>query len=192
MSTVHYPKSEPMLRTGFSFSSNLETIFDRLDEPIALRKGVRIDVPRTIEDALVVPKWKNVVLKEMRALDKNDTWSLMELPQDKSVVGCKWVFTIKLVGIQSGVENIKAGNGEEGKALAGSIGGGVFVWFCSNFKEKESRERYVWPLVNWDNGSFISVRGLKWSAPIGKQRFFGGALQHPSLIAPSRERNECV
>ena len=41
MSTVHYPKSEPMLRTGFSFSSNLETIFDRLDEPIALRKGVR-------------------------------------------------------------------------------------------------------------------------------------------------------
>ncbi|RVW33682.1 hypothetical protein CK203_037234 [Vitis vinifera] len=96
MSTVHCPKSELMLGTGFSSSSNLETIFDRLDEPIALRKGVRIDVPRTIEDALVVPKWKNVVLKEMRALDKNDTWSLMELPQDKSVVGCKWVFTIKV------------------------------------------------------------------------------------------------
>ncbi|KAL6338321.1 hypothetical protein AAG906_018668 [Vitis piasezkii] len=160
MSTVHCPKSEPMLGIGFSSSSNLETIFDRLDEPIALRKGVRIDVPRTIEDALVVPKWKNVVLKEMRALDKSDTWSLMELPQDKSVVGCKWVFTIKKTSM--------AGNGEEGKALAGSIGGGVFVWFCSNFKEKESRERY----------SFISVRGLKWS--------------HPSLIAPSRERNECV
>ena len=56
----------------------------------------RIDVLRTIEDVLVVPKWKNVVLKEMRALEKNDTWSLVELPQDKSVVGCKWVFPIKV------------------------------------------------------------------------------------------------
>ncbi|WKA05090.1 hypothetical protein VitviT2T_023075 [Vitis vinifera] len=46
------------------------------------------------------------------------------------------------------------------------------VWLlCSNFKEKESGERNVWALVNWDNESFISVRGLKWSAPIGKQQF---------------------
>ena len=56
----------------------------------------RIDVLRTIEDVLVVPKWKNVALKEMRALEKNDTWSLVELPQDTSVVGCKWVFPIKV------------------------------------------------------------------------------------------------
>ncbi|CBI37623.3 unnamed protein product, partial [Vitis vinifera] len=48
----------------------------------------------------------------------------------------------------------------------------IEVWLlCSNFKEKESGERNVWALVNWDNESFISVRGLKWSAPIGKQQF---------------------
>ncbi|CBI37246.3 unnamed protein product, partial [Vitis vinifera] len=45
----------------------------------------------------------------------------------------------------------------------------IEVWLCSNFKERESGERYVWALVNWDNGSVISVRGLKWSAPIRKQ-----------------------
>ena len=49
--------------------------------------------------------------------------------------------------------------------------GYVQVWLCSNFKEKESGERYDWALVNWDNGSFISVCGLKWSALIGKQQF---------------------
>ncbi|KAL6333802.1 hypothetical protein AAG906_028988 [Vitis piasezkii] len=125
MSTVHCPESEPMLGTGSSSSGNPETISDRLDEPIALRKGVRsctqhpiskfvsydnlspsfhafttnlsrIDVPRTIEDALAVPEWKNDVLEEMQALEKSDTWSLVELPQGKSVVECKWVFTIKV------------------------------------------------------------------------------------------------
>ena len=83
-----------MLGTGSSSSDNPETISDRLDEPIALKKGVRsctqhpiskfvsydnlspwfhafttnlsrIDVPRTIEDALAVPEWKNAVLEEM-------------------------------------------------------------------------------------------------------------------------------
>jgi hypothetical protein len=31
----------------------------------------------------------------MEALHKNETWGLVELPNEKKVVGCKWVFTIK-------------------------------------------------------------------------------------------------
>ena len=136
MSTVHYPESEPMLGTGSSSSSNPETISNRLDEPIALRKGVRsctqhpiskfvsydnlsplfhafttnlsrIDVPGTIEDALAVPEWKNAVLEEMRALEKNDTWSLVELPQGKGVIECKRVFTVK-VRPNGSIERYKA------------------------------------------------------------------------------------
>ena len=38
-------------------------------------------------------------------------------------------------------------------------------------KRKRVVRDMLWALVNWDNGSFISVRGLKWSAPIGKQWF---------------------
>ena len=136
MSTVHYPESEPMLGTGSSSSRNPETISNRLDEPIALRKGVRsctqhpiskfvsydnlsplfhafttnlsrIDVPGTIEDALAVPEWKNAVLEEMQALEKNDTWSLVELPQGKGVIECKPVFTIK-VRPNGSIERYKA------------------------------------------------------------------------------------
>ena len=109
MSTVHYPKFEPILGIGSSSLGNPKTIFDRLDEPIALRKGVRsctqhlisnfvsydnlfhsfhafttnlsrIDVPKTIEDTSAILEWKNVILEEMRALEKNDTCSLVELP----------------------------------------------------------------------------------------------------------------
>jgi hypothetical protein len=35
------------------------------------------------------------MLEEMRALEKNRTWELVNLPQGKQPVGCKWVFTIK-------------------------------------------------------------------------------------------------
>ena len=32
---------------------------------------------------------------EMEALEKNRTWEIVELPQNKRVVGCKWVFAVK-------------------------------------------------------------------------------------------------
>ncbi|RVW64653.1 Retrovirus-related Pol polyprotein from transposon RE1 [Vitis vinifera] len=33
------------------------------------------------------------MLEEIRALEDNHTWKLVDLPQGKKVVGCKWVFT---------------------------------------------------------------------------------------------------
>ena len=33
--------------------------------------------------------------EELDALSRNPTWDLIDLPHDKSVVGCKWLFKIK-------------------------------------------------------------------------------------------------
>ena len=33
---------------------------------------------------------------EYEALIRNDTWTLMSLPPDHKVLGCKWVFKVKL------------------------------------------------------------------------------------------------
>lgn len=38
---------------------------------------------------------------EMRALKKNGTWDVVDLPMDKEPDGCKWVFTIKLKANES-------------------------------------------------------------------------------------------
>ncbi|KAA0041009.1 reverse transcriptase [Cucumis melo var. makuwa] len=52
-----------------------------LDLPTALRKEC--------------PEWKNVVMKEMKALKKNNTWEIYALPKGHKPLGCKWVFTLK-------------------------------------------------------------------------------------------------
>lgn len=33
--------------------------------------------------------------EKMRALERNKTWELVDLPTGKKLVGCRWVFTIK-------------------------------------------------------------------------------------------------
>ncbi|RVX08747.1 Retrovirus-related Pol polyprotein from transposon RE1 [Vitis vinifera] len=97
-----------------------------LDLPISLRKGKRhcksiysianfvsydhlssssnvlvasidsISVPKTVTEALNHPGWKNAMLAEICALEDNHTWKLVDLPQGKKVVGCKWVFAVKV------------------------------------------------------------------------------------------------
>ena len=41
------------------------------------------------------PKWVEAMEQEIKALEDNGTWQIMELPERKSVIGCKWVFKIK-------------------------------------------------------------------------------------------------
>lgn len=54
-----------------------------------------IQIPHTIQEALIDPDWKKAVQDEINALVKNGTWTITKLPIGKRPVGCKWVFTIK-------------------------------------------------------------------------------------------------
>ena len=40
-------------------------------------------------------KWKLAMKEEMDSLAKNKTWDLVELPESRKVVGCKWVYKLK-------------------------------------------------------------------------------------------------
>ena len=55
----------------------------------------RVKIPKNIKEALEIPEWREAVMEKIRALEKNGTWEVMNLPRGKRSVGCKWVFTIK-------------------------------------------------------------------------------------------------
>ena len=44
---------------------------------------------------------------EMEALQKTSTWNLVALPKGKKIVGCRWVFTVKL-NLDGSVDRYKA------------------------------------------------------------------------------------
>ena len=54
--------------------------------------------PQSIEEALETPEathWKQAADEEMEALNKVNTWKLVELPEGQKPVGCRWIFTVK-------------------------------------------------------------------------------------------------
>ena len=52
-------------------------------------------MPNSILEALPRPGWKKAVTQEIKALEKNDTWVISDLPPGKKLVGCKLVFPVK-------------------------------------------------------------------------------------------------
>jgi hypothetical protein len=102
-----------------------------VDEPqISLRRSTRvINPPRRYDDFVLSvslstnddepscyqeavkgsnsDKWKEAMKDEMKALERNSTWDLVELPRDRKNVGCKWVYKLKK-GVDDKVERYKA------------------------------------------------------------------------------------
>jgi Reverse transcriptase (RNA-dependent DNA polymerase) len=54
-----------------------------------------IKIPGKLEEALSEKNWVDAMESEMNALKKNGTWEIVDLPEGKETVGCKWVYTIK-------------------------------------------------------------------------------------------------
>ncbi|KAF3787415.1 Copia protein [Nymphaea thermarum] len=52
-------------------------------------------IPRSVEDAREDPKWLQAMTEEMDALEKNNTWEVVDIPKGTHLVGSKWVFTVK-------------------------------------------------------------------------------------------------
>ncbi|KAI4329978.1 hypothetical protein MLD38_028296 [Melastoma candidum] len=52
--------------------------------------------PKTIREALATPIWKDAMRVEYEALLCNGTWTLVPASPDQKIVGCKWVFKVKV------------------------------------------------------------------------------------------------
>ena len=45
--------------------------------------------------------------EEMKSLQKNETWELVECPPGKKAVGCRWIYTVKYK-VDGSIERFKA------------------------------------------------------------------------------------
>ncbi|XP_028787939.1 uncharacterized protein LOC114743903 [Neltuma alba] len=70
--------------TSFTFSKFSSNVVDE-----------NVKVPTNIDEALALPEWRQAVMEEMEALEKNNTWVVVNLPKGAKSVGCKWVFNPK-------------------------------------------------------------------------------------------------
>jgi len=69
--------------SNYVLYENLSHVFRALISQLS-----SMEIPNTIQDALKVPEWKDVVFEEMKTLEKNSTWELVNLPRRKTIVGC--------------------------------------------------------------------------------------------------------
>jgi hypothetical protein len=53
-------------------------------------------------------RWLGAVVEEMESLHKNQTWDLVDLPERKRAIRCKWVFKKKEAVSEKWVEKFKA------------------------------------------------------------------------------------
>ena len=51
--------------------------------------------PTSFEEAVGKREWEHAMDEEMVALDDNETWDLVQLPEGKKSIGCKWVYKVK-------------------------------------------------------------------------------------------------
>lgn len=51
--------------------------------------------PRSYNEAIKHDCWRKAMEDEIAALERNNTWNLVDLPPSKKTVGCKWVYKIK-------------------------------------------------------------------------------------------------
>jgi len=87
-------------------SLNWEDVNDSInDKPVRCTRSLsdvyersNIVVYETVEfeEAIKNDKWIEAMKEELRMIEKNDTWMLVDKPLQKKITGVKWVYKTKL------------------------------------------------------------------------------------------------
>ncbi|RVW48827.1 Retrovirus-related Pol polyprotein from transposon TNT 1-94 [Vitis vinifera] len=91
------PTYEPELSTKVKYLMSNYVSNHRLSESNKsfVNQLSTVAIPNSVQEALADPRWKAAMNEEMKSLQKNETWELVECPPGKKPVGCRWIYTVK-------------------------------------------------------------------------------------------------
>uniref|UniRef100_A0A2N9HP48 Integrase catalytic domain-containing protein n=1 Tax=Fagus sylvatica TaxID=28930 RepID=A0A2N9HP48_FAGSY len=89
------PSEDPAPATTLRRSSRVTTLPSHLRDFHCYTALATLHEPHSYREASSNPLWQAAMTEELDALSRTRTWDLVDLPPEKSVVGCKWVFKIK-------------------------------------------------------------------------------------------------
>nr|KYP66838.1 Retrovirus-related Pol polyprotein from transposon TNT 1-94 [Cajanus cajan] len=75
------------------YPDNAISVDGDLVQHLALMADVE---PISLDEAITSKEWRSAMEEELRSIEKNHTWEMVELPQNKTPIDVKWVFKIKL------------------------------------------------------------------------------------------------
>ena len=103
------PTYEPELSTKVKYPMSNYVSTHRLSESNKsfVNQLSIVAIPNSVQEALADPRWKAAMNEEMKSLQKNETWELVECPPGKKPVGCRWIYTVKYKADGS-IERFKA------------------------------------------------------------------------------------
>lgn len=61
------------------------------------------------EQTIKIKEWKETMLEELSAIERNMTWKLVELPQHKRAIEVQWVFKSKSINQMKVLQSLKLG-----------------------------------------------------------------------------------
>uniref|UniRef100_A0A2N9J458 Reverse transcriptase Ty1/copia-type domain-containing protein n=1 Tax=Fagus sylvatica TaxID=28930 RepID=A0A2N9J458_FAGSY len=101
------PSKDPAPATILHRSSRVISLPSYLRDFHCYNALATLHEPHSYREASFNNLWQAAMTEELDALSRNRTWDLVDLPPDKSVVCCKWVFKIKTRSDES-IERYKA------------------------------------------------------------------------------------
>lgn len=63
--------------------------------------------PANYQQARGDPEWVRAMEEELKALEENETWEIVQLPKDKRPIGCRWIYKVK-INLDGTVDRYKA------------------------------------------------------------------------------------